>query len=86
MQEGRNYPEGIIPGSAAFPGIELGEDYANLGVLGERSEPLLDRTLIYITTGAKTNSKTSNSYNFNEVYNSKLATPAKDNMFIELKR
>ena len=81
-----NYPEGIIPGSAAFPGIEIGEDYANLGVLGERSEPLLDRTLIYITTGAKMSNKTNNSYNFKEVYNSKLATPAKDNMFIEHKK
>ena len=29
---------------------------------------------------------TCNSYNFNEVYNSKLATPAKDNMFIEHKK
>jgi len=79
-----NYPNGIIPGNT-LPGIELGEDYNNLGVLGERSDPLLDRTLIYITTGSKTSNKTDNSYDFNEIFNSKLATPAKEYMFIEVK-
>ncbi len=80
-----NYPNGIIPGNT-LPGIELAEEYNNLGTLGDRSDPLLDRTLIYITTGAKTSKTTSNPYSFNEVYNSKLATPAKDNMFIDFKR
>ncbi|WP_339658209.1 S41 family peptidase [uncultured Polaribacter sp.] len=80
-----NYPNGIIP-SSTLPGIEIGEDYNNLGVLGERSDPLLDRTLTYITTGAKTNSKSNTSFEFNEIFNSKLATPAKDYMFIDLKK
>jgi carboxyl-terminal processing protease len=84
-KDNQNYPKGIIPGST-FPGIELGEDYNNLGVLGERSDPLLDATLTYISTDSKTSFKTTNSFNFNEVYNSKLATPAKDNMFIDLKK
>jgi C-terminal processing protease CtpA/Prc len=80
-----NYPNGIIPGNT-LPGIELGEDYNNLGVLGERTDPLLDRTLIYITTGSKTSNKKVNSFDFNEVFNSKLATPAKEYMFIDMKK
>tara|TARA_B110000046_G_scaffold183054_1_gene218342 strand:- start:20439 stop:21923 length:1485 start_codon:yes stop_codon:yes gene_type:complete len=80
-----NYPNGIIPGNT-FPGIELGEDYNNLGVLGERTDPLLDRTLIYITTGSKTSNKKVNSFDFNEVFNSKLATPAKEYMFIDMEK
>ncbi|MGK0325681.1 MAG: C-terminal processing protease CtpA/Prc [Polaribacter sp.] len=80
-----NYPNGIIPGNT-LPGIELGEDYNNLGVLGERTDPLLDRTLIYITTGSKISNKKVNSFDFNEVFNSKLATPAKEYMFIDMKK
>jgi hypothetical protein len=79
-----NYPAGIIPGNT-LPGIELAEDYNNLGVLGKRSDPLLDRTLTYITTGSKTNHKAGASFDFKEVFNSKLATPAQDNMFINFK-
>lgn len=84
-KEGVNYPDGIVPNSAAFPGIELRENYGDLGVLGERSDPLLEATLNYITTGNKTFSKTVNDFNFQEIYNSKLATPTKDNMFVDLK-
>lgn len=83
-KDNKNYPNGIIPGNT-LPGIELGEDYINLGVLGERSDPLLDRTLTYITSGLKTSNKTSTTFEFKEVFNSKLATPAKDNMFINFK-
>lgn len=84
-KDGVNYPEGIVPGSTNFPGIELGENYGNLGVLGERSDPLLDRTLLYISTGNKTSTKTSNPFNYKEIYSSKLATPATDYMFVNLK-
>jgi carboxyl-terminal processing protease len=79
-----NYPNGIVPESANFPGIDLGEDFGNLGVLGERSDPLLNATLNYIATGAKTNFVKNNTYEFEEVYNSKLATPASDYMFVDL--
>ena len=81
-KNGVNYRNGIIPGSAPFPGIELPEDYGNLGVLGERSDPLLEATLKYIATGSKTFSKKSNLIS-KEIFNSKLAYPAKDNMFLE---
>jgi hypothetical protein len=85
-KENKNYPEGLVPGSTEFPGIELGEDYGNLGILGDRSDPLLDRTLVYITTGKKTSSKTVNSFDFKEVFDSKLTTPASNNMFVDLKK
>ena len=83
-KDGINYPGGIIPGSAAFPGVSLPEDYGNLGVLGERSDPLLNETLTYMATGAKASTKNNNNL-FKEVFNSKLANPAKDNMIIQLK-
>ncbi|SDR98246.1 C-terminal processing protease CtpA/Prc, contains a PDZ domain [Polaribacter sp. KT25b] len=84
-KDNQNYPEGIIPGKT-LSGIELGEDYNNLGVLGERSDPLLNKTIEYITTDSKTSTKTKNLFEFNEFFNSKLATPAKDNMFINLNK
>lgn len=83
-KNGVNYPEGIVPESDAFPGIDLPENYGNLGVLGERSDPLLEATLNYISTGNKTFGKT-NAFNFDEIYDSKLATPSKDNMLVDLK-
>ena len=84
-KDNKNYPNGIVPG-ITLPGVELGEDYNNLGVLGDRSDPLLDRTLVYITTGAKSSNNESKTFDFNEIFNSKLATPAKDNMFMDLKK
>ncbi|MEE9407507.1 MAG: S41 family peptidase [Polaribacter sp.] len=79
----QNYPEGFIPG-LTLPGIKLAENYGNLGVLGERSDPLLDRTLVYISTGAKTSLK-EDILEYKEIYNSKLATPSSNNMYVELK-
>ena len=84
-KDNKNYPQGLIPASTDFPGVELGENYGDLGVLGERSDPLLDRTLIYISTGAKSFSSKSSFYNFDEIYDSKLATPASDYMFVDVR-
>ena len=39
--------DGIEP-TVVFP-----EDYENLGVIGERSDPLLDRTIFLIATGGR---------------------------------
>ncbi len=83
-KDGVNYPDGIIPGTT-LPGIVLGEDYENLGILGEKSDPLLNRTITYITTGSKSFDKKANDYNFKEIYNSKLATPMSNNMYVDLK-
>ena len=79
-----NYPNGIIPGTN-FTGINLPENIGNLGILGERSDPLLDRTLTYISTNEKSFSKSAFFINTEEIYNSKLATPASNNMYSELK-
>ena len=79
-----NESEGFIPG-ITLSGVKLAEDYGNLGVLGERSDPLLSATLNYITTGTKGNFK-NKIQNYSEIYNSKLATPASNNMYSDYKR
>jgi carboxyl-terminal processing protease len=79
-----NESGGFIPG-ITLPGVKLAEDYGNLGVLGERSDPLLSATLNYITTGTKGNFK-NKIQNYSEIYNSKLATPASNNMYSDYKR
>jgi len=82
-KDGLNEIEGFTP-SITLPGIELGEDFGNLGVLGERTDPLLDRTIRYITTGARGVFNSQTNYNYEEIYNSKLASPTKNNMYVEL--
>ena len=76
-----NEPNGITP-TVAIP-----ENYENLGVLGERSDPLLDRTVLLITTGSRINnfSKT-NFLDLEEISSSKANNPLRNNMFIELKK
>ena len=64
--------------------ILLAEDYENLGVLGELSDPLLNRTIKYITTGAK-GRKNLKKDKMHEFYNSKLASPTSNNMYIKIK-
>lgn len=81
-----NYPEGIVPGSLNFSGIELSENYGDLGVLGERSDPLLNAALLYISGGNKSSIGQKEAYNYQEIYSSKLATSASDYMFVELKK
>ena len=83
-KEGINFPNGIIPGTN-FTGVELFEDFGNLGTLGERSDPLLDRTLNFISTGEKTAATKDNIIKADIIFNSKLATPAGNNMYSEFK-
>jgi C-terminal processing protease CtpA/Prc len=83
-KDDQNEAGGFIPG-VTVPGIQLAEDYGNLGILGERSDPLLERTIIYITTGARGSFKNS-IQEYTEIYNSKLATPASNNMYSDFKR
>ncbi|WP_298764002.1 S41 family peptidase [uncultured Polaribacter sp.] len=86
-KDGNNYPNGIIPGNVAgsnFNGINIIENPGNLGVLGEKSDPLLNRTLTFITTGAKGNFKSQNALNIEQIYDSKLAMPAGNNMYTEI--
>lgn len=85
-REGNNFPNGIIP-SINIIGIQTSENFGNLGVLGEREEPLLSRTIFYVLTDQKTGSSKNKHENvsFEEIYNSKLATPTSDNMYVDLK-
>lgn len=82
-KDNQNEPNGFIPG-ITLPGIEIEETPGNLGTLGERSDPLLDRTVQYITTGSKGISKNVH-LKFSEIYNSKLGTPAGNTMYSEFK-
>lgn len=75
-----NSPNGIQPN------IELKEDYSNLGVLGEKSDPLLERTLNYITTGKKTSAKSSNFIQLEEIAGSKTLLPNYNNMYVDFKK
>lgn len=80
-KDNSNEPNGIEP-TVVFP-----EDYNNLGVLGDRSEPLLDRTILLITSGGRSGINKTNSFlNLEEISDSKAINPMKNNMFIELKK
>ena len=74
-----NQPSGIIPD------IEIPEDFGNLGELGEKTDPLLDRTIRFILTGSRF-APTDNQLILEEISNSKLLTPASNNMYKEFKR
>lgn len=75
---GENSIEGFTPN------IVLSEDYNNLGVLGETTDPLLQRTVTYITTGSK-GKILLNKNILIEFSNSKLALPTSNNMYVEIK-
>ena len=82
-KDNKNEPNGFTPG-VTLPGILLAEDYEDLGILGDTNEPLLKRTIEYITTGKKGISKTGIEV-FKESFNSKLATPSSNNMYSSIK-
>lgn len=73
-----NHPNGIAPT------VELKEDYGNLGVLGEKSDPLLNTAINYVLTGVKPLAKTNTSQ-LKEVVGSKVGSPSYNNMYVELK-
>ena len=84
-KDNKNEPNGFTPGTT-LPGILLAEDYNNLGVLGERTDPLLDRALVYISTGSRIDFTSFDILRAKEISNSKLATPLGNNMFVNLDR
>ncbi|AUC23248.1 MULTISPECIES: S41 family peptidase [Polaribacter] len=75
---------GFTP-EVTLPGVELAEDYGNLGDLGDPSEPLLAITIEYITAPEAKGVFKTNVQESPEIYNSKLATPASNNMYVDLK-
>ena len=77
---GENKPEGFIPE------VIIEEDPGNLGVFGDPTEPLLERTIQYITTGAKGVSATKKrKSNFAPQWNSNMKYIDYNNMYIDLK-
>ena len=78
-KNGENKPDGFIPD------IPLDENPGNLGVLGDPSEPLLQRTIEFITTGAKGFSMNRAKSTFHSTWNSSMANPDYNNMYVELK-
>lgn len=79
-KDGFNAPNGIIPT------VNLPEDYGNLGVLGEKSDPLLDRTINLIVTGNRGFSGNKKGFKeLQEISNSKMFTPISNHMFGEIK-
>lgn len=77
---GENKPEGFIPE------VIMEEDPGNLGIIGDITEPLLERTIQYITTGAKGVSATKKrKSNFAPQWNSNMKYIDYNNMYIDLK-
>ena len=80
-KDGENKPEGFIPE------VIIEETPENLGIIGDPTEPLLARTIEYITTGAKGNTflKRNNSNNTPQ-WNSSMKNIDYNNMYITLKQ
>ncbi|WP_343329819.1 S41 family peptidase [Polaribacter staleyi] len=83
--DGENNPAGYTAE------VQLAEDFGqisgnvNLGVLGDKTEPLLARTIQYITTGSRSTGKTTTTFNKNKITNSKLQRPFANEMYVDLK-
>ena len=78
-KNGENAPEGFIPE------VIMEEDPGNLGILGDPTEPLLERTIQYITTGAKGFPTMKKGVQFSPAWNSNMMYPDYNNMYVELK-
>ncbi|WP_237275963.1 S41 family peptidase [Tenacibaculum ovolyticum] len=79
-KNGENKPLGFIPE------VMIAENPENLGVIGNPTEPLLERTIQYITTGAKGGSiAVKRSTSFTPQWNSNMSYPDYNNMYVNLK-
>ncbi|SNR16027.1 S41 family peptidase [Tenacibaculum jejuense] len=77
---GENEPNGYVPE------VIIEEDLSNLGVLGDPTEPLLARTIQYITTGSRGSTTLSrNTMLQKSIWNSEMKNLDYNNMYIELK-
>jgi carboxyl-terminal processing protease len=74
-KDDQTYANGFKPDIILCPN----EDILNLGTLGERSEPILDRVLEAITSGSTGTSAACNSNSYTFLYNSMNAQRAFDN-------
>lgn len=84
--KGENAPGGY------FPDIDFPEDFGqqsgdiNLGVLGEKSDPLLNETINQITNSAKRVGKRRTAIKKEEITNSRLQKPFANEMYVEFKK
>ena len=74
-RDGINNPQGIVPT------VELQEDFENLGVLGERSDPLLDRTINLILNGNRNIFITKEPVKLSEFNGSRIQKLSKNHMY-----
>ncbi len=65
------------------PDIQIEEDLGNLGVLGNVSEPLLARAIQEITGIVAKSRFSETQFKGEQISNSKLFTPMRDNMYID---
>ncbi|CAL2101066.1 C-terminal processing protease CtpA/Prc, contains a PDZ domain [Tenacibaculum sp. 190130A14a] len=77
-KDGNNDKDGIDPT------VEFPEDYGNLGILGDKAEPLLARTLQLITTGSRAFSLQRVPFELKTISSSKANSPTYNNMYVEL--
>lgn len=81
--EGENNPRGYIPE------VMLPEDFGqisgniDLGILGEKSEPLLKSAINYITTGGTLSRSATVPIKKEQITNSKLQRPFANQMYVE---
>lgn len=79
-KNGENKPEGFVPE------VTIRETPGNLGIIGNPTEPLLARTIEYITTGSKGSSALKRGRNTDAPkWNSSVRNPDYNNMYVELK-
>lgn len=67
------------------PTVNISEDYGNLGILGNKSEPLLARTLDLITTGKRIFSSKKTVIELETIGDSKSNNPNYNNMYVDFK-
>lgn len=77
-KDGQNKPEGFIPE------VTLEENPGNLGIIGDPTEPLLQRTIQYIVTGSKGISAPLKSKTYTS-WNSSMNNIDYNNMYIDFK-
>ncbi len=75
---GQNEPNGYIPE------VIIEEDLSNLGVLGDPTEPLLARTIQYVTTGAR-GLPVLNRSTQKPIWNSDINNLDYNNMYVDFK-
>lgn len=79
---GENNPNGYIPNVILPEDFGRDDETINLGVLGEKSDPLLNRTINLITTGIKS-ADFSTNISEKALVNSKFKQPFSQEMYVE---